>query len=571
MNIFGVDVAELDVPGFLASARHLFVAAALLWLALGVRLRRPRFLLAGVALANAWVWFVTNYPLQSLYGLLTSGDRVGNLALVQVVAAGNPPHHTAQAGQLHFEPFWGLLVAALSGFDPERVLAVYPYLPLVMVVGFAVALYWATAAAPAATAWERVLVAGFATLLSSAPLEFTGTYRGPWAMTFLLKPNHALGLVLAPIVLRAFTAIRGWRGRVAVGLLLHVLAWVFVIHMVFVAAGLVVFAALSWLSRRREAGRDTLDAVVVIGVNVLIVSPYLYMLFTGYPFLYASPRAMIPPFSAHLFEATLKQGPLFFVSIAGIVVAWRRGDRFSRLFVAQTLAAHLIWLGYLVLSMLQLARERDEIYYWVRFLTAASAAVGAWGIAGRLSRAGVPLLLRPSVRAAALGVLALPWSLPYWWDPARTDSYFTGSLAPLPERLRLPTDFIRRNTPAQAVFAGDGDYARYVAALGGRRVSLAMNFHIPPRYRERVKLEEDLVLESDPAASLPVARALGISYLVVSARMLAAYPSGAVRFHEPRRVGLDEIDSRSHLQRVFLWRDGSGDYVAVYRIAGASS
>jgi hypothetical protein len=201
-NMIGLDVASLDVPAFLAAARVVYPALGLLWLALLLKIRSPRWLLVGAFLANAWAWAVTNYPLLRLYALGPSRDRVSNVALCQVVAAGNSPLHTWQVGQLHFEPFWGLLVAVASGWSPERVLALYPYFALVTVTGFALALYVGLRP-PAGTAasrgdepwsaWERALVAGFATLLCTAPLDFIGTYRPPWSMTFLLKPNHAVG------------------------------------------------------------------------------------------------------------------------------------------------------------------------------------------------------------------------------------------------------------------------------------------------------------------------------------------------------------------------------------------
>jgi len=151
-------------------ARQLFPLLGLAWLLVSLRVKRPAFLLLGVLAAITWTFGVTHWPMRSVYGLLTSNDRVGNLALVQVVAAGNSPLRTAQAGQLHFEPFWGLLVACASGFDPERVLGLYPFLPLLMCLGFALSLYFALRG-PEWSPWERVLIAAFATLLSSAPLE----------------------------------------------------------------------------------------------------------------------------------------------------------------------------------------------------------------------------------------------------------------------------------------------------------------------------------------------------------------------------------------------------------------
>jgi hypothetical protein len=563
VNLFGLDVSSLDVPAFLIASRVLYPALALAWLALLLKVRRAWWLLAGALLANACAWFVTNYPLLRLYAIGPSRDRVSNVALCQVVAAGNSPLHTWQVGQLHFEPFWGLLVAVLSGFSPDRVLALYPFLPLATAVGFALALYVglrpASGRAPAGeegpwSAWERALVAGFATLLCASPMDFTGTYRAPWSMTFLLKPNHALGLVLFPLVLCAFVRIRGWRGRIGTGLLLHLMGWAFVLHMAYAAAGLALFAAWSLLERRAEAGRDARDALAVIGVNVLIVSPYLLMLLLGYPFLVKSPFMVINPLSPHLLETTTRSGWLFPLALWGAAVAYRRGDRQGRLWAAQLAAAYLIWAGYLALSAMQLARERDEIFNWLRFLTAASAGIGAWDLALRLAR----WTSRPwpaAARAAAVALLALPWSLPYWWDPLRMDLYFPGSLRPIPESIRGPTDFLRERTERRAVVAGDHDFARWVGALGARRVLLGDHMHSPRDRPRREALEKLLVSGQDPASSWDAASAYGVRYLVVTPELAARH--GAA---------LGALQERPDLRLAHLTGAGTADYVAVFEI-----
>src|SRR6185503_14359702 len=102
-----------------------------------------------------------------------------------------------------------------------------------------------------------------------------------------------------------FVRLRTWRGRLGAGLLLHLLGWVFVLHMAYVCCGLLVFAGLSLLTRRESATRDVGDVLTVIGINLLVVSPYLVMLFVGYPFLVSTPAYGLPAGSAHLLEVTL--------------------------------------------------------------------------------------------------------------------------------------------------------------------------------------------------------------------------------------------------------------------------
>lgn len=562
LNLLGIDVSSLDVRAFLAGARLLFPVLALAWLLLVARTRKAGWLLTGVLLANAWAFAVTNFPLQRLYALGPSMDRVNNLALCQVVAAGGAPNRTWLVGQLSFEPFWSLLVAVLSWWDPERVLRLYPWFALATMLSFVLAVFCGLAprrATQAETAawsdWERALVAGFATLMASLPLDFAATLRVPWAMTFLLKPNHAVALVLFPLFLRVFAGVQTWKGRLLAGLLLHLLAWAFVIHMAFVAVGLVAFGVLSVVSRQPAARREVWDVVAAIGVNALIASPYLVMLVLGYPFLQPSPSMAIPASSAHLLEGTVRSGVLLSLGLWGGIVAHRRGDRMGRLLAAQLVGALVIWVAYLVLGYLHLARERDEAFYWLRFVTALCAGVGAWDLSSRVGIwFGEPLT--PSLRAVAVALVALPSSLPYWWDPPRTDSYFAGSVEPLPPRLAEPTAYLRRQTPAAAVVAGDLHYARWVGALGARRSLIGWGLNSTADWEHRREAWRLLALEADAKAVRAALSSYRVSYFVVTPDLLAAFPG----------LTLAELERRPHLERVHLTGDPAADFVAIFRI-----
>jgi hypothetical protein len=216
--------------------------------------------------------------------------------------------------------------------------------------------------------------------------------------------------------------------------------------------------------------------------------------------------------------------------------------------------AYLVWAGYLVLSALQLARERDEIFNWLRFLTAASAGIGAWDLASRV----VNWTSRPwpaAARAAAVALLALPWSLPYWWEPPRMDDYFAGSLRPIPESIRGPTDFLRRSTEARAVVASDHDFARWVGALGARRVLLGDHLHSPKDRPRREAVEHLLVSGTDPAATGPASAPYGVRYLVVTPEFAAAH--GAT---------LASLRQRPDLRLAHITGDASEDFVAVFEI-----
>jgi hypothetical protein len=565
LNLFGVDVRGLDVESFLASGRQLYPLVAIAWLALVVRLRRPGLLLAGVLLANAFAWFETNWPLQRLYALGPSSDRLNNVALCQVVAVGHSPLHTPVTGQMHFEPFWAVVTAVLSGWSPERLLRIYPFLSLVTACGFALSLFFAlrppggSETTPPAdgdrdwSGWERALIALFATLLSSVPLDYASPYRVPWAMTFLLKPNHAVGLVLMPWVVRGFARIRGGKSRIGVGVLLHALGWAFVIHMGAVCAGLITFAILSTLFRREEARRDWADAAAVIGINLLVVSPYLWMLFQGYGVFHSGPRMMIPPSSPHLLEATTRIAALGALAMWGAVVAWRR-DRLGRVWASMALAALLLWLAYYPLSAIAQAKERDDMYYWLRVHVAVCAAIGAWDLGRRVAPRLAAGGFQPAVRAAMLTAVALPFTLPYWWDPVRMDLYFPGSVPPLPAEVTGPAGFLRAAHARDVVLAGDPAAARWMAALAGARVLLARDFQSPDDSSTRMQVAAALA-RGGPSDRLAEAARFGVSHLVVTPELLAVLG-----------LTLEEVDARPYLRRVHFSGDPAGDYVALFAV-----
>jgi hypothetical protein len=220
--------------------------------------------------------------------------------------------------------------------------------------------------------------------------------------------------------------------------------------------------------------------------------------------------------------------------------------------------AVLVWLSYFPLSLLQQAKERDDTYYWLRVQLAIAAAIGAWDLARRLApRLGLARW-SPAARATAVAALALPFTVPYWWDPSRMDLYFSGSLTPLPEEVRGPAAFLR-DRAHDAVVAGDGGAARWLAALTGARVLLARDFSTPPDFGARLRFTDALV-RGGPEDPVAQAARWGVSHFVVTREFLAAYG-----------VGLDELETRPYLRRVHFAGDARGEYVAVFAIRSRTS
>jgi hypothetical protein len=481
-------------------------------------------LVAAALLGSAFVWYATLSPLESPYGVSSGRDRLHNLANSQVAAAGHSPRQTFQldqaqpAGRPHWV-FWSLFVALASGFQPDRVFAVYDLTGLVAALLWVVAVYVGlrpTRACSDFTAWEAAMAAAFAALLSSQPLDFLGPYRTPWPMNFLLKPNHALALALTPLFFRGFVQLRGWSGRAFAALGLNLLGWVFLLYMAYVTLGLIVFAALGWCLVTERRRRDTGDVAVVLALNLCVGLPFLGPLIQGNPFLEPSLES-VPVFSPHGLDVTVGSGWLFWGACLGSLVAIRRG-RLGQLLTAQFGAGLAVSALYWPAQWLERVRSADEIFYWLRFQMAILAAIGALAVC----RFAI-VQLWPRVRATeplvagTLCLTVLPLTLPIWWQPRLMDQYHVAALEPLPEALDSMGRWLRANTSRDAVVATDTAFAIHAAALGATRVFLSDTNAPPDRERRRQIL--DALTGGESPQAVTVARAAGVTHLIVTPSM----------------------------------------------------
>jgi hypothetical protein len=544
VNLFGFDITGLEVPTFLFGARVFFavlVVVAAVLSARGDGDRRSARLVLGIgAIGHLLAWFATMFPLPNVYGANGSMDRENHLGWANVVALGFSPLRTFQVNHLHFEPVWPLLSAIAAGFSVDNVALVFQWAPLV--VGLAVLLCvrfaWIRGAVSAeAPETVAAFAAMGALLLVSVPGDFSGPFRDTWALTFLLKPNHALGLVLAPLAALSIARARDWKSRLWAGFALQLVGWAFVIHMALFVAGLAIFVLLSWVTRSEDRRRDAVDVVTAVGANLLIVSPYLVMLVVAYPFLQGNDAYRLSFFSERPLEAPMRMGFLLLLSAFGAFSTYRAGTRLGRILSSQWLAAHFIWQAFPILGFFGQAREQDEAFYWCRFWTGLFAGVGAI----LLARDCVARFPRAPKAASIAIMILLPSMLPVWWNPAVMDQYFVAARDPLPEWIAEPTRFIRERTDRLAVFTGDRNYARWIAAYGARRVLIADSLNNPRDTRRRVQIERACLESGDEALLREGRLTYGLRYVLATSESLPQAPL----------VTLDALAKQPHLKVVY--------------------
>jgi len=482
VNFLGIDVRGLDLDAFFRSGRVLYLAGYAAWLLVLVRGRRRAGAAGPIGLALL-VWALTTFPLQRPYGLQVPSDRLRQLWWCATAAAGNPPWESGIVEQRTIEPVWSLLVSLLALRDPARVLAVYPSLPVLGLVLTGAALAWAFRRRPLC----GLFAAFFVLLASTQPLDYLEPFRNFWARHFLLKPNHALGLALVPVLVGVLSRPLTARRAAGAAALLAVLGWTFVVDWALFCASVVCYVLVA-AARRRLPGRGELGRLAtVLAGSAVLVAPYVLYLSRHFPnavSLSAGGTAAAPTLSpwgdarpaAHslFFLASFDLGPHFPLALFGAWTAWRRGRRGDLLWLGTLAAATLAWTATAALYATARARAADEVYFFLAFAVAVHAGIGAHAVVFRAAAAWRPARTRPRAGArrlaAAFLLLWFPFTLGWWWDPPRMDAHFATALAPVPAEMEALASWLRGHTRGTDVVLAGGDVAAWIPALSGRRV-----------------------------------------------------------------------------------------------------
>jgi hypothetical protein len=414
------------------------------------------------------------------------------------VAAGNSPFSTGLIGKTSLDPVWATLVGAVSLGDPDRVLVIYPFLSALVLVALMLVLYLhflppsphgaREEASPSESHsyWRKdmcaLLVVFFVALLATPPLGFLGPYRAYWAKMFLLKPNHALGFILIPVLIGWLTKTSRSSTLVS-GILLGLLGWTFIIHWAFACFSLLVYWVLKVFFLRVELGGETRRMVVVVLISMAIVAPWFYQISSKVPPAFPVEQGLVlgepapnkwfdspPRGQALLLLVTLDLGVLFYLGMIGLAGWLQKKGRKELLWASLLLGAYGLWLISCLLYTSGRARETDEFYYFLVFVLSVAAGHGAFSVLKF-----VQSLFDGSNRRTAGAVMAalvvafVPISFPNWWSPPAMDVHFRVALEPLPREITELGEWIRDQTRGEDVFVVEGYYSVWIPALTGRQ------------------------------------------------------------------------------------------------------
>ena len=123
------------------------------------------------------------------------------------------------------------------------------------------------------------------------------------------------------------------------------------------------------------------------------------------------------------------------------------------------------------------------------------------------------------------------------------------------------TTFIRERTDPEAAFLAVGEDARYVAALGGRRVLYDGYLAPPPDFEERRRLQRAVLVEDDATAARALRDQYGVRYVLMSDRLMVQYPGVRSR----------PFAARPGWRRVFPTSSTRDGRLAVFELEAARS
>jgi hypothetical protein len=378
-----------------------------------------------------------------------------------------------------------------------------------------------------------MFVVFFVLLATTQPLDFVGPFNGSLWKTFLLKPNHVLGLALLPVCASVLASPLTTRRSIVAVLLVGLLGWVFIIHWVLFSWCVVLLTAVGLLTGTLKP-KDCIRLWMIVLLASILVAPYAYYLRTNFqeavslspPWSPETPKTSrwgesAPSDHSLLFMVTLDLGLNFYLALWGVWVAWRRRSSFDLIWLSFAASAYSAWAVSAALYEMGRARGAAHVYLAVMFTAAVFAGIGTADLVKRVSERFAPEAQSARVmlnRVTAAGLLLfLPLSIPWWFRPHVMDAHFRVALDPIPQNVVQLAAWIRSNTRGSDRFLAGPSVASWIPALSGRPVAGIGR----AQYNSQSYWDEcAFVFPVDPQDAREAGRRLRLEYVVVDASLL---------------------------------------------------
>jgi len=511
---------SLPLGSYLITFKLLFALLFVAW-ALGLlRAQRRAWLLGGCIGLASFAWLALDLPLQRPYGVDDGLPGLFELAQPMVAASRASSGESWMVGQENPRALWSFLLALASGFDPTRLLALYPWIPLVSLVFLVLALDWGLASIaggdrrePSAVAQPRsrrsdrdgggaparqeepgiarALAVFFVLFLSSDQLSVHHAAGPLWPRVFWLEPRVAFALGVLAAHLRLLGSTKRAVDVLLAGASLAVVFWLDPR-----LGGCALGGGLVWLvfwggsgPKWKPALSLALGAALGLGwwSQAGLMPAKISQEMGSWGFV-----------ARQVLSLSRHGGLVFLLGVLGVVRMSRSQDRSERLMAGLVASATLLWSAACFSSRAAAIVDLRLMDTYLRVLLAAAAGFEAHRLLLALQS---KIDAAPEARRVSLAVfvgLALPWSFPYWWHPVRYDSIYAKSLTPISRQVQALGDWIRAEIPRDAVFVAGQSYAAWIPALTGRQVLLVEGWPPPRDVASRRRAESWFIESQDP-------------------------------------------------------------------------
>lgn len=478
------------------------------------RTGRPKWALLGVLYIGAISVIFEMLPLEVGYSLPCAGcDRAAYVGQAMTYAVGNPfgEDFAYQGIQTMYSPIYPYIVAIvhwITGFD---VIRIYDYGAAIAVVILALLFYYFGCPRDPINSpdkkeiqWVGALMAFFFLYMSTTPVRWQDHYAAFWNTLILLKPGHVLSFFFLPILYYFMSKRFKWYYMLVAGIALGAMVPTFIVTAVFITCGLFVYLVLVYLFDKINFTKEIIKTFSVGVIGMIFSIWYWLPIFTrGFKIGGSEMQGSVP--TTYLgdalvvfdpFEATFFMLPLFWLGIIGMIVMLnrrRKGDLLILgLIIAMCLGKFIYPFSWVLFNFAPQAWECSM--FFLKPAMAMAASIGVYTIVGYILRnyekikgfilnqsffefASKVVKIVPShmtwnrdgtVIACCLLMLT-PYATPVWHNPFFND-WWGDRGVPLPEDVVEYSDWIKENTPYNAVFLTDGDTSTTISTYTGRKL-----------------------------------------------------------------------------------------------------